>query len=178
MLMSSLSNISISARLSTKHNNSCQQQEGFILHDIFVFLYFRSHISKIYHIFTTWTKNRSKHHKRYVTTCFQIRSRIIISMVLGYVPGLYFLFLSYVAIFHLLWRWEGVGIYCKLIPYWIESTPARILFPTQYRTKLEIPLGELFRKYHRVIRKPDSLSLYDMVENVSRVFSTKFFTRP
>ena len=40
-----------------------------------------------------------------------------------------FCFFLYVVIIHLLWRDEGVKIYCKLIPYWIESTRGQILFP-------------------------------------------------
>ena len=48
----------------------------------------------------------------------------------------YILFLSYVTIFHWIRRWEGVGIYRKLIPGWIESTQAIILFPAQYRTEI------------------------------------------
>ena len=36
---------------------------------------------------------------------------------------LIYIFFSYVVIVHLLRRWEGVWIYCKLIPNWIESTP-------------------------------------------------------
>ena len=39
-----------------------------------------------------------------------------------------YFFFWYVEIFHLLKRWEGAGIHCKLIPDWIESTPSRILF--------------------------------------------------
>ena len=56
-----------------------------------------------------------------------------------------FCFLSYVVIIHLLWRGEGVGIYCKFIPDWIESTLAWISFPTQYITKFEILNGEVFQ---------------------------------
>ena len=37
-----------------------------------------------------------------------------------------FLFL-YMMIIHLLWRQEGVVMYCKLIPEWIELTPLFIL---------------------------------------------------
>ena len=51
----------------------------------------------------------------------------------------------YVIIIHLLLRGEGVGIYCKLIPDWIESIWAWISFPTQYKTKFIILLGELFQ---------------------------------
>ena len=56
--------------------------------------------------------------------------------IFGLRTWLIFYFFMYVAIFHLLWRYEGVGIYCKLIPDWIESTPERIWSPAQYRTKL------------------------------------------
>ena len=37
-----------------------------------------------------------------------------------------FCFFLYVVIIHLIWRGECVGIYCKLIPDWIESTQAWI----------------------------------------------------
>ena len=48
---------------------------------------------------------------------------------------LIYFFLSYVEIVHLSQIWEGVGIYGKLIPNWIKSTRARILFPAKFRTK-------------------------------------------
>ena len=54
-------------------------------------------------------------------------------------------FLLYVVIIHFLWRGEGSVIYCKLIPGWIELTRAWISFPAQYRTKIEILLGEVFQ---------------------------------
>ena len=44
-----------------------------------------------------------------------------------------YFFFSYVEIVYSLRRQEYVGIYCKLILYWIESTWARILFTAQYR---------------------------------------------
>ena len=72
-------------------------------------------------------------------------SRFGVSIFFGCIPG-FFLFFLYVAIVHLLQRQEGVGIYCKLVPDWIESIPDRILFPDQYRTKFEIIFGEVFRK--------------------------------
>ena len=50
------------------------------------------------------------------------------------------------AIVHLLWRQEGVGVYFKFIPGWIELIPARILFPSQYITKFKILIGEVFLK--------------------------------
>ena len=46
-------------------------------------------------------------------------------------------FLLYVVIFHLIRRRGFVGIYRKLIPDWIESTRARILFTAQYRTGIQ-----------------------------------------
>ena len=70
---------------------------------------------------------------------------------------LIFCFFLYVTIFHLLRRREGIGIYCKLITYWIESNLSRILLPAQYRTKFEILLGEVFQKLHKVIRQTASL---------------------
>ena len=57
-----------------------------------------------------------------------------------------FWFFSYVEIVHIILECKGVEIYCKLISGWIESNPSRIFFPTQYKTKLEILLGELFLK--------------------------------
>ena len=108
------------------------------------FLYFRINISQISTVSTTWTQIWAYCIKLYVTTCFQMRIWIIIFIVLGYVPGFFSLF--YVPIVHLIRRWGGAGIYCKLIPDWIKLTPWRILFSNQYRTKLEILLGEVFQK--------------------------------
>ena len=89
-----------------------------------------------------------------------------------------FFSLLYVEIVQLIQRWEGAGIYCKLIPDLIKSTPSVMLFPVQYRTKFEILPGELFRKYHRVIIKTDSLYLYSLMVTTSRVFSPGVFPRP
>ena len=86
---------------------------------------------------------------------------------------LIFCFFLYVAIVHLLKIWEGVVIYCNLIPYLIESTLAIILFTTQYRTKFEIILREVFQKYHRVIRQTTSLYLDCFIATASRVFSDR-----
>ena len=55
------------------------------------FIYFQINISQIYTVSTIWKKNSAQHLKRYVTTCFQIRSRIVIFIFFGYVPGLYFI---------------------------------------------------------------------------------------
>ena len=49
----------------------------------------------------------------------------------------YILFLSYVVNIHLLLRQEGFGIFCKLIPNWIELTWAWKLFPAQYRARIQ-----------------------------------------
>ena len=81
-------NISISPPWSTNHTHVCQQQDGFTVQDIF-FLHFRIHISQISTISTIQTKIPSYHLKWYVTTCFQIRSQIILSVFFGYVLGLY-----------------------------------------------------------------------------------------
>ena len=108
------------------------------------FLYFRINISQISTVSTTWIQIRAYRIKLYVTTCFKVQIWIIIFIVLGYVPGFFSLF--YVPIVHLIRRWGGAGIYCKLIPDWIKLTPWRILFSNQYRTKLEILLGEVFQK--------------------------------
>ena len=47
-----------------------------------------------------------------------------------------YIYFLYVVIIHLLRRGNHIGIYCKLIPDWIKSTRAQILFPAQYRAKL------------------------------------------
>ena len=54
------------------------------------------------------------HIKRYVITCFQIQRQIILFIFLVTYLA-YILFLSYVAIFHLLRRREGFGIYYNFI---------------------------------------------------------------
>ena len=71
-----------------------------------------------------------------------------------------------------------VGIYCKLIPNWIKSTHERILFTARYRPKFEILLGEVFQKYHRVIRQPASISLDYLIVIASIVFIPRVFPRP
>ena len=78
---------------------------------------------------------------------YPIRSQIIYFYILlfSYVPGLYIFSFSYVVIIHLLRKWEGVEIYCRLISDRIESTRAWISFPAQYRTKFEIRLREVFQ---------------------------------
>ena len=52
-----------------------------------------------------------------------------------------YFFFSYVEIVNFLRRREGVGIYFKLIPGWIKSTPDTILFTDHYITKFEILPG-------------------------------------
>ena len=49
---------------------------------------------------------------------------------------IYFFFL-YARMIHLLRRGECVGIYCKLITNWIESTQARIFFLAQYKAGIQ-----------------------------------------
>ena len=81
-----------------------------------------------------------------------VRSYIFIFS--GYVPDLYFVF-SYVVIIYLLRRGGVVGIYCQLIPDWIESTWAQILLSCQmYNRDIEpnsrYYLGEYFNiKYSK-----------------------------
>ena len=96
--------------------------------------------------------------------------------VFGYVLRFYFFF-SYVSIIHKLKRWEGVEIYCNLIPDCIKSNPDRILFLTQYRIKFKTLLGKLSLKYHRVITQPDYIYLDYLVVTSYRVFSPKVFPR-
>ena len=67
----------------------------------------------------------------------------------------YIFFLSYVVIIHLLWRGEGVGIYCKLIPDWIKYTRVQILFLTQCRAGIQNQIlnttWKIISIYHRLI---------------------------
>ena len=146
VLLNSFPNIPISSPWSTNHAHACQQQDIFLFYTTVLFhLLSNTCISDIWNIYNL-DENFSL---AYQTMCyhmfsytkadhtfhvFQLQNWLIL-----------FLFL-YVQIFHLLWRQEGVGIYCKFIPNWIKSMPARILFPVQYRTKFEILLGELFQK--------------------------------
>ena len=58
-LLRTFPHISISTPLLTNHARACQQQDGFILHDSFVFLYFQIDISQIYQISTIRTKIRA-----------------------------------------------------------------------------------------------------------------------
>ena len=82
-------------------------------------------------------------------------------------------YLTHLDVYHI----PPVGIHCNLIPNWIKLTPTRILFPAQYRTKLEILLGKLFRKWNRVIRQPYSLLLDDPIEIAYIVFIPKVYPR-
>ena len=90
---------------------------------------------------------------------------------------LIFFFFLYVAIVHLLQIWEGVVIYCKLIPGWIKLNPARILFTAQWQTKFEILLGEVFKKCRRVIKQPASLYLDYLIATASWFFGPRLFPR-
>ena len=92
-----------------------------------------------------------------------------------------YIFFSYVIIIHLIWKGEGDVIYCKLIPYWIGFTQARILFPDQYITRIYNQIRnnpwKSISKYHGVIRPKTSLYLDSLVATVSWVFSPRLFTR-
>ena len=148
----------------------------FILHDNFFFnfkLIYISNISSLYNTENNWANNL----KQYVTACFQIRSWFILSIFFDYVPGLYIYFFLCVEIFHLLQIRVGVRIYCKLIPDWIKLTPSRILLTSQYITKSEILLGEVFRKYHRVNRKTASLYFDYLIATASIVFSPRLLPK-
>ena len=63
--------------------DTCQQQDGLILNRSSIFLYFWINISQISQISTIRTKTQALYIKQYVTTCFQIQSRIILSLFLG-----------------------------------------------------------------------------------------------
>ena len=62
---------------------------------------------------------------QFVIRYFQILIWIIFSHIFRCFYGLY-IFFSYMSIFHVIWRRESVGIYCKLIPGWIGSSTGRI----------------------------------------------------
>ena len=49
----------------------------------------------------------------------------------------YIYFFSYMIITHLIWRGQGVGIYCKLIINVIELTRTQMLFPAQCRSETQ-----------------------------------------
>ena len=110
-----------------KHARACQQQDGFILHDSF---------------FSTseYIKYIKSGRKFQLCISNDIWPHVFISEVRSYifmflVAYLGYIFFSYMSIVHLLWRREGIGIYCKLIHVLIELTRARIFFswPIQNR---------------------------------------------
>ena len=74
-----------------------------------------------------------------------------------------------------------VGIYCNLIPDWIGSNRARILFSAQYRTgiynKIQNTTLISISKQHSVIRQQDSLYLDYLIATTSLVGSNRVFPR-
>ena len=141
----------------------------------YFFLFVQIHLSQI---FTILTKIWAYDFKQYVTACFHILSCIIISIFFWLRTCLIYILFAYVTIFCIIWRQEGVRIHYKSIPEWIKLTQAIIILPTQYRTKFEIPFGEVFWKYNRVVRQPASLYLDSLIKTSSCVFSHSIFTRP
>ena len=90
VVIRSFHNISISTQWSSNNDNVCQKQDGFYFKWHF-FINFWIHISQISQIYTPLAEIQSQHLKRYVTTCFHIQSRIILSISLGYVHAFFFL---------------------------------------------------------------------------------------
>ena len=87
VLLCKFPHIWIATTWPTKHAWLCQQQHGFILQDSFVCLYFWLNISQISQISTIRKKIQVQNLKLYVTTCFQIQSRIILFIFFGYILG-------------------------------------------------------------------------------------------
>ena len=175
VLLHTFPNILISTPWSTKHARGFQKQDGFVLHDSLIFLYFWINIFQIFTISTIRTKFWALHLKRYVTTYFQIRSWIILSMFFGYLLGLYFLSSCMWQLSTYFEKGGGVGLYCKLVPDWTKSTLARILFLAQYTTRFEILPGEVFLKYHRLLRQTASLYFDSLIATAYKVFVTRVF---
>ena len=145
VVLLSFSNISISTPWYIKHYHACQQKDGFYFtRQFYFYLLLNPYISNISNIYNP-DKNLSLAYQTIFDHMFSDTKSDHFFLFFCYVLGLYF-FLSYVAIFHLLRIWEGVGIHCNLIPSLIESAPARILFPSQYITKFLILIGEVFLK--------------------------------
>ena len=89
-------------------------------------IFFNNYIPiSISEVSTLWTEIQAYHLKRHVITCFKILSWNILNMFFRFYFIYIYLFL-YLTIVHFIWRWECVGIQCKLIPEWIESNSARI----------------------------------------------------
>ena len=89
VLIVPLPDISLSSPCFKNHYHACHQQDCFLFYTTVFFLYVWIHISKISQIYTTRNKIQAYNLKIYVTTYFQILSRIILSMFL-YLLGLYF----------------------------------------------------------------------------------------
>ena len=88
VLLCSFKNISISPR-NLQRTLMCVNNKTLLFYMTILFsLLSNPYISNLSNLYNS-DKIRAQHLKRYVTTCFQIRSRIIISMFFGYVLGLY-----------------------------------------------------------------------------------------
>ena len=71
-----------------------------------------------------------------------------------------YFFFSYVVIIHLLRRGEGVGIYYKLISYWIKSTQAQLNW-------IEPTMDIISHPIHISIQEPNSKYYLDNYLNIS-----------
>ena len=104
----------------TKYALACNQQEGFYFTRHFCFLYFWIHVSQISQISTICTKLLKPSISNNIWPHISDLKLDHIIYLFWLRTWLIFCFFSYVEIFHLLWRREGVGIYRKLIINWIE----------------------------------------------------------
>ena len=145
VLLLTFPHIWISPPSSTKGDHVCQQKQGSFCTNFLFYLCLNKFISIISNIYNPDNNICLE----FQTMCVQIFS----DLKLDHTFHVFWLstciiccLFSYVEIFHMLWRWEFVGIHCELIPDWIISTLSRILFPAQYRTKIEILLGKIFQK--------------------------------
>ena len=92
VLLRALPNISLSPLWTTNHAYAFQQQDGFYFtRQFYIFAFGSIFIKYLNYIkYLQYEKIQAHGIKLYLTTCFQILSRIILSIFFGYVIGLYF----------------------------------------------------------------------------------------
>ena len=146
VLICSLPYISLSTPLFTKHAQACHQQDGFfILQNICVLFTFES----IYLKYLKYLQSEQTFESiitNNIWTHFYYRKSDYTFHVFWLHNWLIYFFFLYMAIFHIIWWQEGVGIHRKLITDWIELAPSIILVTTQLKTKIKILFGKAFRK--------------------------------
>ena len=119
--------------------------DGTIISSIGIFLYisnkYISNISNLYNPNETFLVSISNKMWQHV---FRSRRKIIYFHLFFQLRTWFvFYFFSYVVIIYLLWRWEGVGSYFKMLSSLIESTQAKLsqinasmnIFPTRCRAE-------------------------------------------